>query len=62
MKEILVSPDREFVAIRSVYAEDGDMEFGVMHQQRGGHWSSRKALEGWTPLEVPEPELEEEPS
>jgi hypothetical protein len=55
MAEVLISPDKKSVAIRSVYAEDGDMAFGVMHNRAGGHWSSRVALEGWTSFYIPDP-------
>jgi hypothetical protein len=51
MAEVLISPDRRSVAIRSAYADDGDMAFGVMHDRHGGHWSPRAALEDWTPLD-----------
>ncbi len=53
MAEILISPDRRSVAIRSVYAETPSMEFGVFHQQHGGHWAAREELQDWVPLDSP---------
>lgn len=60
MSEILVSPDRRSVAIKT-----GDprphMEYGVMTSDNGGHHCGVDRLAGWKPLDVPEPEAEPEP-
>lgn len=68
MKDMLVSPDGNAIAIRSD-VEDAEAwnAWGVMHSRHGGHWSSTRELYGWTfiaateqTLTAPEPEILED--
>jgi hypothetical protein len=54
MNGVRLSPDGKSVAIRSVYDENGDMAYGVMHSANGGHWASWAEVQGWQPLDLPQ--------
>lgn len=58
MKDMLVSPDGDAVAIRSD-VEDSEAwnAWGVMHSRHGGHWSATRELYGWTYVEATEESL-----
>lgn len=58
MREMLVSPDGNAIAVRS---DQSDPEawnaWGVMHALNGGHWSATAELIGWTVLAATEETL-----
>lgn len=65
VREYLVSPDGNAVAVRTDQADpDAWNAWGVIHAINGGHWSTTAELVGWTVAEAtedtlpaPEPEI-----
>ena len=53
VREYLISPDGNAVAVRSDQADpDAWNAWGVIHAQHGGHWSATAELIGWTVAEA----------
>lgn len=58
-RQYLVSPDGDAVAVRSDQADpEAWNAWGVIHAQRGGHWSATAELIGWSFSEVTEDTVE----
>lgn len=51
--EVRMSPDGEWVAIRSENAEDAWNAWAIMHRRNGGHFGSASEVQAW-PLLVRE--------
>ncbi|MCB1287435.1 MAG: hypothetical protein KDB47_07010 [Mycobacterium sp.] len=55
MREMLVSPDGNAVAIRTDQTDpEGWNAWGVINALNGGHWSKTAELIGWTVLDATE--------
>ena len=61
VRQYLVSPDGNAVAVRSDHPEDAWNAWGVIHALHGGHWSSSAELYGWTVVEATDAVLEPPP-
>ena len=62
-RQYLVSPDGDAVAVRSDQADpEAWNAWGVIHAQRGGHWSATAELIGWSVAEVTDETIEAPPA